>query len=77
MLTANSDWLDELQTPDLEVRGSSLSAADFPTDVVAARWDSTPAVKSAVTTDVWLVRGGLRHPVSLVADEIPPQCIPL
>ena len=41
-----------------------------------ARWDSTPAVKSAVTTDVWLVRGGLRHPVSLVADEIPPQCIP-
>ena len=57
----------------MEGRGSSPGAADFPTDVVAARWDSTPAVKSAVTTDVWLVRGGLRHPVSLVADEIPPN----
>ena len=31
-----------------------------------------PAVKSAATSDVWLVRGGLRHPVSQVADEIPP-----
>ena len=59
----------------MEVCGSSPGAADFPTDVVAARWDSTPAVKSAVTTDVWLVRGGLRHPVSLMADEIPPPNI--
>ena len=31
-----------------------------------------PGIPPYVTSDVWLVRGGLRHPVGQVADEIPP-----
>ena len=39
---------------------------------LSLQWKGRPVVKSTATPDLRLIRGGLRHPVSLVADEIPP-----
>ena len=38
---------------------------------LSLQWKGRPVVKSTATSDLRLVRGGLRHPVSQVADENP------
>ena len=40
---------------------------------LSLQWKGRPVVKSTATSDLRLVRGGLRHPVSQVTDEIPPH----
>ena len=42
---------------------------------LSLQWKGRPVVKSTATSDLRLVRGGLRHPVSQVADEIPPPSV--